>query len=462
MKPRTFVASSSEALSIAHAVQKNLGHQAEVTVWDQDFFQLSQTSVQVLASKSEDFDFGVFVFSSDDLVLIRGEQHQVARDNVIFELGLFIGRLGQSRCFILAPGGESNLHLPTDLLGIAPATYEVGRSDGNWQAATGPACTDIRQEIQRQGPRRSPAERTEGTIPTKPPLDSPNRLPEGTASEESPQNNVSESIEPCLSAFIDGRLPEALSELDSRIENETEADQKFRLNMFRAFLSFEQSVIEGDKEYRSLATKHPDKPDPWTMLSRRLLMSGFPEEALAVSTEGLEAFPAATELFFAKLDALDVLQRSAEVEAELLEILQTPGSDHEECFRRLFQIQSQNGKTNEALGTLERGLAKFPFSLPLLEGKANLLFLAYDFSRSIVTYKQLISLKPEEPRYHALLGNSLLEFRLYGLAFDAYRKADTLANSDQGWIRANIGNVLNRRGFVLARRSSGPGWLSFV
>jgi predicted nucleotide-binding protein len=103
MKPKIFIASSGEALPIANAIHQNLIRQAEVTVWDQGFFKLSRSSLQSLVSELQNFDFGVFVFSPDDLLTMRGEQHRAVRDNVLLELGLFIGELGQDRCFILVP-----------------------------------------------------------------------------------------------------------------------------------------------------------------------------------------------------------------------------------------------------------------------------------------------------------------------------------------------------------------------
>jgi predicted nucleotide-binding protein len=59
-------------------------------------------------------DFGVFVFPPDDVVRMRKKEHQAIRDNVIFELGLFIGRLGRERNFIVMPRGTDKLHIPSE------------------------------------------------------------------------------------------------------------------------------------------------------------------------------------------------------------------------------------------------------------------------------------------------------------------------------------------------------------
>lgn len=39
------------------------------------------------------------------------------------------------------------MHLPTDLLGIFPGTYDSERQDGDMRAALGPFCDDVRKEI---------------------------------------------------------------------------------------------------------------------------------------------------------------------------------------------------------------------------------------------------------------------------------------------------------------------------
>jgi len=142
-KSRIFIASSVESIKLAYAAQKALRHAAEATVWSQGIFELSGTTLESLLRKLDEFDFGVFIFSPDDITNIRGKESRTVRDNVIFELGLFIGHLGKECSFIVAPQNNNELHLPSGLLGITIATYETDRDDGNVEAALGPACFDI-------------------------------------------------------------------------------------------------------------------------------------------------------------------------------------------------------------------------------------------------------------------------------------------------------------------------------
>ena len=147
MKPNIFVGSSTENLKIAYAIQQNLEYDAHIAVWTQGIFALSKATLDSLLAQLDRSDFGIFVLAPNDLTTIRGTQFQTARDNVVFETGLFFGRLGKDRTFLVIPREEKDLHLPTDLLGITPATFDPQGSDADLVARLGAACGQIRTTI---------------------------------------------------------------------------------------------------------------------------------------------------------------------------------------------------------------------------------------------------------------------------------------------------------------------------
>jgi hypothetical protein len=148
-KPSAFIGSSSEGLELARACRDLLDTDAEITLWNEGFFELGHTFIETLVNSLPRFDFAVLILSSDDLVTSRDIKTFGPRDNVIFELGLFMGRLGRSRTFIVCQR-DAAIKIPTDLSGVTTATYEP-REDGNLEAALGAACDKIRKAIRELG-----------------------------------------------------------------------------------------------------------------------------------------------------------------------------------------------------------------------------------------------------------------------------------------------------------------------
>jgi len=147
VKPRMFIASSSEHLDLAYAAQEGLEHDVEAVVWSQGVFTLSRTAMASLMDELDACDFGLFILAPSDVTSMRESTVSTVRDNVVFEMGLFAGRLGIERCFMIVPRGVDDLHLPTDLLGLTPAQFEPDRQDGNMLAALGPACNRVRKSV---------------------------------------------------------------------------------------------------------------------------------------------------------------------------------------------------------------------------------------------------------------------------------------------------------------------------
>jgi hypothetical protein len=121
-----------------------------VTLWNEGLFAIGSTFIESLISALPRFDFAALMLTADDLLTSREVTALGPRDNVLFELGLFMGRLGRSRTFVIRPRGDQ-VKIPSDLAGLTTAVYDWPRADGNHKAAVGPACDSIREMIRRLG-----------------------------------------------------------------------------------------------------------------------------------------------------------------------------------------------------------------------------------------------------------------------------------------------------------------------
>lgn len=147
-KPNVFIASSAEAMQVAEAVNIKLSYETSVKQWD-NAFDLSSMTITSLIQRAKETDFGVFVFHKDDETTIRGEKYNSVRDNVLFELGLFIGVLGIDKCFIVVPESKKgDFRLPTDLAGVTMTYYDDQIDDMVDAVAT--SCAKVKAAIRKQ------------------------------------------------------------------------------------------------------------------------------------------------------------------------------------------------------------------------------------------------------------------------------------------------------------------------
>jgi CRP/FNR family transcriptional regulator, cyclic AMP receptor protein len=151
-KVRVFVMSSVEALPITRLLVQHFEHDPFLTViWDHGVFRASNYTLDELEHQLEQADFAIAVAHADDTVISRGDEWPAMRDNVVFELGMFIGFLGRKRAFLMEPR-EDKLKLPSDLAGLTTVPYRyVKGPDARTYLA--PACEQIRARILEAGPR---------------------------------------------------------------------------------------------------------------------------------------------------------------------------------------------------------------------------------------------------------------------------------------------------------------------
>jgi len=149
--PRVFIGSSTESQKAALAVKKSLASVAEVVVWTQkNVFEPGKFTLESLEESAQRSDFAVIVFGSDDVIFSRGHRQTGPRDNVIFELGLFMGALERKRAFVIAPVGKK-LKIPTDILGANFVMYTAG-GHKSLELAIDDACEALKNVIKKSGP----------------------------------------------------------------------------------------------------------------------------------------------------------------------------------------------------------------------------------------------------------------------------------------------------------------------
>jgi len=111
--------------------------------------------------------FAIILGTADDLLTKRGTVEPAVRDNLILELGMFVGRLGRRHAVLLVPSSMSPT-TPSDLAGLTFATYSSGgneRLDAETLRGLQIAANDLSREfaqliLKEQKRRREEVERS--------------------------------------------------------------------------------------------------------------------------------------------------------------------------------------------------------------------------------------------------------------------------------------------------------------
>ncbi len=143
---KVFIGSSKEGKEYAEALQILIDENCEATIWDQGIFTPGITTIESLNKELDKFDLAIFIFTPDDRLISRGEEKNSIRDNLIFELGLAMGKLGYGRAIFVIPKNV-DIKIPSDIFGINCIEFNSRRKDGNIRAAMGTASTEVKDII---------------------------------------------------------------------------------------------------------------------------------------------------------------------------------------------------------------------------------------------------------------------------------------------------------------------------
>ena len=150
-KSKLFIISTVESLGIAQQIKHALDYDdIEVTIWNESgVFNAGSYTVESLEKAVKESDFGLAIMQGDDIINTRGIEHSVPRDNVVFELGLFMGHLTRSRTLLALPRG-TEIKVASDLNGLTPLEYKF---NCNGEAEIGNLVFTLRKHIESFGPR---------------------------------------------------------------------------------------------------------------------------------------------------------------------------------------------------------------------------------------------------------------------------------------------------------------------
>ncbi|EKO3519504.1 nucleotide-binding protein [Vibrio fluvialis] len=421
VKPKIFIGSSVEGLSVAYAIQQNLTHDAEPTVWDQGIFDLSKTTMESLTKAVDESDVGVFVFSPDDVTKMRGSDHNTVRDNVIFEFGLFTGKLGRDRVFFVRPDGH-DLHLPTDLLGITPGVYNPNREDGRLQAATGPACNQIREAIKKL-----------------PIISSTNTKIDSDESEGKSTETDSE----WLSDLFNDDYSEARKKLKTVMENKDGEDLLVD-NAWMAYIDFKENEVLGLDKLLKLANDNMGSKPIVSIVSRMFSWEKYYDQALDIVDRALEKYEGDTELLVLKSSYLTGID---EKDDAIVLLSNTHISTNPDVAVALSEIYEEDDDIDKAIEVIHSAHLKYPNNKNLAYKYARLLQEKGCDKEALYLLNFLCNENPKNVTYLGYLSNTCLKLNLYDKAMLTLKKANELAKESEAWLLHNIGNLLNNKGF---------------
>lgn len=159
-KSKIFIASSGRTLLLAEKLRDELATDfCQATLWSEEGrLQPGSTIIEMLDSAARQYDFAVIILAKDD-VLSSGDRKVVkARDNCVFEAGLFMSAIGRARCFLMNSVASGDL--PSDLGGIISIPFNEPPDLQDRKAcadAVAKAAAQLKDVVQRNGPSPSHA-----------------------------------------------------------------------------------------------------------------------------------------------------------------------------------------------------------------------------------------------------------------------------------------------------------------
>lgn len=122
-KIRVFIGSTVKSVNLANDLKRRFAKNLyEVNVWTNGIFEPGHSFIEALETEITKADFAALFLGPDDVLHSKRKRFKVPRDNLIFELGLFMGAIGRKRALMICPKSVK-VKLPTDLDGVTSIRY---------------------------------------------------------------------------------------------------------------------------------------------------------------------------------------------------------------------------------------------------------------------------------------------------------------------------------------------------
>jgi Predicted nucleotide-binding protein containing TIR -like domain len=422
MKPKIFIGSSVEGLSVAYSIQQNLTHDADVTVWDQGVFELSKTTIESLLEILGKSDFGVFVFNQDDISIIKKENKNVVRDNVLFEFGLFIGKLGRERVFFIIPS-NADLHLPTDLVGITPGKYDPNREDKSLQAATGPVSHQIRLQVKKLGIISSNEE---------------------TSKEPEIKESVENEDPSWINLFVKHDYAGAIKVLESQLVVAVTEDVIIDKKIWLSYCKFKTNEANGIKDLESILEEYNNNLLAHRGVARIYFWEDYLDRSIKILENAIGVFNNDGSLV--KLLS-DCYKKVNGIDFSIDFLKSKSPAENIDISLEIVSMFNELKDFQKAREVIHKIYLNFPNNERIRYSYAR---VALDLELNDIALFFLRSLTTEfssNSTYWGYLSNCYLGLELYDSSMVAARKAAEISKEKEEWIISNIGNMFKNKGF---------------
>ena len=154
-RSKVFIASSGRTLVLAERLRDELATDfCQATLWSEEGkLQPGSTIIEMLEGAAKQYDFAVIILARDDVLTSGTGEVSKARDNCVFEAGLFMSAIGRKRCFLVNSVEQSDL--PSDLSGILSIRFKEPSNLKDRKACTDAilqAAAQLKNIIQDEGP----------------------------------------------------------------------------------------------------------------------------------------------------------------------------------------------------------------------------------------------------------------------------------------------------------------------